>query len=187
MTDVKTKVSDIKFDAMRNAMYHSWRKGFLDRLNRVLSFVVIVAGATAFSDLASQFGFARGSQLLAGIAALAGALQLVFDFGVQAREHDFLQRRFYELVAEITECASSDDASLAKWEGHLFRLYAEEPAMMRALDAMAYNAASESIGASDKRVVVTWYQTILSQVWPFNHADFPYASSTSKSATPAAS
>jgi hypothetical protein len=156
-------------------MYHSWRKNFLDRLNRILSFTVIVTGATAFSDLANQIGFAHGSQALAGVAALAGALQLVFDFGVQAREHDFLQRRFYELVAEITECTDPDEASVAEWEGELFRLYAEEPTMMRALDAMAYNAISESVGASDKRVKVKWYQTILSQIWPFNQADFPYA------------
>jgi hypothetical protein len=182
MTDsLHKRVSELKFEAMRNAIYHSWRKGFLDRLNRILSFVIIVAGATALSDLASKM-FAHASQLLAGVAALAGALQLVFDFGVRAREHDFLQRRFYELMAEISECTKPDDSMIGRWESTLFKLYAEEPAMKRALDAMAYNAAVESMGASDKRVRVTWLQFIFCQVWPFNRAVFPYAPVASRPA-----
>jgi hypothetical protein len=48
-----------RFDALRNAFYHSSRKAFYDFWNRFLSFVIIVAGAAAVSDLSSTLGLAK--------------------------------------------------------------------------------------------------------------------------------
>jgi hypothetical protein len=162
---VKKKIKDLKFEATRNAVYHSWRKHHFDSVNRIANFLVVLLGAAAFSDLANEYIFAKASQIFGGLAAVVGAAQLVFDFGVRAREHDFLQRRFYELAAEISETPD------------LLKLYAEEPTQMRALDAMAYNAVAESIGRGQYRVKITWFQTLFSQILPFDRSKFPYVSS----------
>jgi hypothetical protein len=174
---VKKKIKDLKFEATRNAVYHSWRKHHFDSVNRIANFLVVLLGAAAFSDLANEYIFAKASQIFGGLAAVVGAAQLVFDFGVRAREHDFLQRRFYELAAEISETPEPTEAAVAQWQADLLKLYAEEPTQMRALDAMAYNAVAESIGRGQYRVKITWFQTLFSQILPFDRSKFPYVSS----------
>lgn len=107
-------------------------------------------------------------------------LQLVFDFGGRAAQHDYLQRRYYELLADVLE---NPKTKVEVWEAKLTRLYADEPAPMRALDAIARNAAVDALGYPEKdRVRVEWYQSLLSQIWPFNETEFPYASSNTGSA-----
>jgi len=170
----KSKVSDIRFDALRNAIYHSARKGFLDGLNRVLLLLVIAAGTTAVGDFGAEFGFGS-SKIYAAIATLSGTLQLVFDFGGRARTHEFLQRQYYELLAKISETPNASEDETAKWEAELQRLYSEEPPPMRALDAIAYNAARESINPNEgKRAQVRWYHSLLSQFYAFNQSEFPW-------------
>jgi hypothetical protein len=61
---------------------------------------------------------------------------LVFDPAGLARTHEFLQRRFYELVAEISETGKPSEVDLARWVSVINRLYAEEKPPMRALDAI---------------------------------------------------
>lgn len=162
---------DTEFDALRNAIYHSTRRGFFDGLSRFLSFVIVAAGATAVVGLTDDL-FVR-AEYFAAVAALAGLLQLVFDFGGKARIHEFLQRRFYELAAEMAETPEATQLDVEKWAGQLRRLYAEEPPPMRALDAIAYNAALDSLGRrQDHRLVVRWWHTLASQWWPFNHTSF---------------
>jgi hypothetical protein len=179
------RLRDLKFNATRNAMYHSWRKAFLDFWNRIFSLIVIVAGTAAAADLGGRIGFADSIQYLAFLAALAGTLQLVFDFGGMAREHDFLRRQYYELLAQMAEEQNPPESVIAKWERDLFRLYADEPAPMRALDALAFNATVEAFGiAGSKRVKVAWYQVLLSQFVAFNRAEFPYAISESGALAP---
>lgn len=137
---MQQRIKDLHFDALRSAIYHSSRRRFLDLLNRTLSFVVVASGSVALVALWYD------PPWFAAAAALAGLLQLVFDFGGEARSHEFLQRRFYELIAEITETLDATDQDLVRWKATLIRLYGEELPPMRALDAIAYNAAVDSLG-----------------------------------------
>ena len=41
--------------------------------------------------------------------------QLVFDFGSKARTHEFLQKQYYELLAEIEKGNPDDEAEKKKW------------------------------------------------------------------------
>lgn len=162
---------DIHFDALRNAIYHSSRRGFLDTINRALSFVVVATGSAAVANLV-YWGW-LDSRVFAGVAALAGLAQLVFDFGGKARTHEFLQRRFYELVAEISECLAAEEKDCARWDASLNRLYAEEPPPMRALDAISFNAAADSLGRQKlDRVKVTSWESLLRHLWPYNEKSF---------------
>ncbi len=164
-------LADLRFVVLRNAIYHASRRRFLDTGNRALTFVVIAAGAGAVGDIGQSLGVT--AQWLAAIATLAGALQLVFDLAGKARTHEFLQRRFYEVLAEIDEAGQPTEAQIAKWNAGLARLYAEEPPPMRALEAISHNAAKESLGAG-RRVRVEWWHTLLKQWWPFHGSEFPY-------------
>ena len=79
-----------------------------------------------------------------GIVFFATA-QLVFDFGGAARQHEFLQRRYYELLSEIETSDPDDRALERKWSAKLLTITADEPMTMRALDAIAYNKALDAI------------------------------------------
>jgi hypothetical protein len=160
------QIADLRFDLLRNALYHTARGQFFDWCMRALNFLVIVLGATAISD------WVPNAKLLAGGAALAGAIQLVADFSGLARLHGYLQRRCYELLSELETETEPTEKKIAAIRGKLTALYGEEPPPMRALDAIAYNAACDSVGKSDGRVRVAWWQWILSNFWPFNGTEF---------------
>jgi len=177
-------VNQIKFEALRNAIYNAARKRFLNRLNRLFSFIIVIAGASAMSDLGKIWGIDNATVYAVAVATLAATAQLVFDFGGLGNVHDNLQRRYYELLAEVIDNPSEDDAS--NWESQLTRIYADEPAPMRALDAIARNAAVEALGIKKQRVRVTPWQTLWSQICPFNDAEFPYVDAREETALPSA-
>jgi alkylation response protein AidB-like acyl-CoA dehydrogenase len=164
-------VDEARFDALRNAIYHSSRRGFFETVNRMLNFFIIGGGTAAVADIGDSWGI--DPAWFAAVAALGGVLQLVFDFGGRARTHEFLQRRFYELAAEIAESQAPTEDQIRAWDGDLNRLYAEEPPPMRALDAIAYNAAVDALGrGADKRIPLRWWHSLLRHFWPFNEKAF---------------
>jgi hypothetical protein len=85
-----------KFDALRNAIYHSSRRRFFELLNRSLSFLVIVSGTAAVANLE-----VLEPRWWAALAAIVAALQLVFDINVRARTHELLQRRYFDLMLKL--------------------------------------------------------------------------------------
>lgn len=165
--------SAAKFDALRSAIYHTSRRGFLELCSRLLNLVVVFSGTVAAADLGLLVGLDESQKWFAFAAALAGLFQLAFDPAGLARTHEFLQRRFYEILAEMAEKSKPTESDEARWKGALFRLYAEEKPPLRALDAISYNAAAESLGyGKDKLITIRWWHTALSQVMPFNGTSF---------------
>ena len=162
-----------KFEALRNAIYHSSRRRFFELLTRGLSFLVIVSGTAAVANLQ-----VLEPRWWAALAAVAGALQLVFDFNGRARLHELLQRRYFDLIAEIDAKTNPTEEDFQKWQAALNRIYADEPPPMRALDAIAYNAACKSIGYGPEyfRRVNFWH-VLLSQIYPFPNKNFAPSSS----------
>lgn len=128
-----------KFDALRNAIYHSARKSFFDFLNRSLNFLVIIFGAGVAGKVSEIF-HVRELWLEFGVLVFATA-QLTFDFGFRARTHEFLQRKYHEMLADIE---LETDVDIQKWNSKLQTIAADEPMPMRALDALAYNAALDA-------------------------------------------
>jgi hypothetical protein len=104
-------VWDLKFEAIRNAIYHASRRRFFELLSRFLSFCVVVSGTVAVANVAKW-----DPRWPAAGAAVIGALQLVFDFNGRARLHENLQRRYFELVAEIDAKTAPTDEDVAKWK-----------------------------------------------------------------------
>lgn len=171
MVDVVKQAADLRFDILRNAIYHTARNQFLGRCTRIVNFVIIALGTSA----AAQLGDAThiiDDKWLAGLAALVATFQLVSDFGVAAATHAYLQRRCYELLSELELVVVADEPKLAALRAKLTTLYGEEPPPMRALDAVAYNAACDSIGRGDERVEINWWQSLWRHVYPFNGTQF---------------
>jgi hypothetical protein len=130
---------EAKFDALRNAVYHTARKNFYDAFNRLLNFLVIVLGAAVAGKVSKLFPI---EELWLEFAVLIVATaQLTFDFGFKARTHEFLQRKYHEMLADLELDPSSE---LQKWKSKLQTIAADEPMPMRALDALAYNAAIDA-------------------------------------------
>lgn len=157
----------IKVQALRNALYHSARRNFLEFLNRAFSFVIILSGTAAVADSTQNL------KVAAIVATVAGTLQLVFDFGGRAKEHAFLQRRFYEVIAEIEKCPEPPPEQICTWQADLVRIYADEPPTLRALDSVAYNDAAEALD-TDWRVRVNWWQSLWRHFYPFNGTSFAW-------------
>lgn len=165
------RTSELRFNALRIAIYHTARRMFFETATRYLNFVVVASGGFAFANLLDGWGLKGG--ILAAVAALAGLMQLVGDFGSRARTHEFLQRRFYEIVAEIAEAKNPGASKFDGWEAALNRLYAEEPPPMRALDAVAYNAAVDATDIMKKgRISLRWWHVAFKQFFSFGQTAF---------------
>jgi hypothetical protein len=166
---------DPRFDALRNALYHTERRSFLDLLNRLVSFAVIVLGAGVVSKVSKHLGIEEIYVEL-GVVSMATA-QLVFDFGGQARKHDFLQRRYYELLSEIEGNAQPTNEDKLRHSAKLALICSEEPITMRALDAVAYNQALDATTRDPEdrtkdRVKVTRWQYHLRHFFAFQSTAF---------------
>jgi hypothetical protein len=171
--DHKKYAKDLRFDIMRNAIYHSARSRFLDFCNRVFVFLAILFGTSAAADLGSNWHFSPA--WLSAFAAISATISLVGDFAVSSRTHAYLQRRYYEALAELERLGNVSDQDMPRLldiRGRVTALYGEEPPPMRALDAVAYNAACDSLGEDEARVTVHWWQSALRHVYPFNETDF---------------
>jgi hypothetical protein len=165
---------DPRFDALRNAIYHTARGRFLDALNRLFNFLVIVLGATAVGKLVDAFH--AGSWVELSIVLIATA-QLVFDFAGRSSTHIFLQKRYYDLLAEMEVNPSDDDGERRKWSNKLLTLAGDEPLPMRALDAIAYNTALDAlINESDQlkkyRLHIPWLFRRLRHLIAFQGTQF---------------
>jgi hypothetical protein len=128
-----------KFDALRNAIYHVARKNYFDLLNRILNFLVIILGASVAGKAAKLLHVEES--LLEFAVLIVATAQLTFDFGYRARSHEILQKDYYKMLAEIELDPMPDQK---RYDAKLFTIAADEPMPLRALDALAYNAALDA-------------------------------------------
>jgi hypothetical protein len=161
----------IKFNVLRNALYHTARRRVYEAWNRRFNFIVIVLGTAAAADLSTKVGLPGYQLWTGGAVAVVGAMQLVFDFGRSARDHQSLQRDYYRLLAEIELFPDPEVDQCTKWWSEIMRITAEEPPVLRAIDAKAYNDAIDSLGTFDnqtERLVIPWMQRIFGGFFHFD-------------------
>lgn len=169
-----------RFDALRNAIYHTSRGRFLEALSRFFNFLVIVLGAAAVAKITAESKLAD-SWIELGVVIIA-TIQLVFDFGGRSAAHLYLQKRYYELLAEMeTADISNEEEENRGWSAKLLTIAADEPMPMRALDAIAYNTALDSLIEDPEqlaahRLHVSWWQRRLRHIWAFSGHQFGPAS-----------
>jgi hypothetical protein len=127
----------VRIRCLTNARYHASREAFLDGVHRWFMFGVIALGAGAVVDL---FSIALRGIFAAGAATL-GALDLTFDLSSRARLHSLMKRRYFELLADLSEGGTS----LKEAESLLNRYSADEGPSYQALLAASRDAAQEMV------------------------------------------
>ncbi|MGY9050004.1 MAG: hypothetical protein ACKVKF_23950, partial [Rhodobacterales bacterium] len=171
---------NIRFNVLRNALYHTARRRTLERWSRIFNFMVVVLGAAAVGNVVEIYGI---PQHWVGMSvAIIGALQLVFDFGRQARDHQTLQRDYFSLLAEIEAAPSADSDTCAGWYSQMIRISADEPPILRALDAKAYNDALDASGSFDstERLEIPFFHRCIGGFVAFEGYNFRKLSEVSR-------
>ena len=133
----------VRFNILRNALYHSARRRSLERVNRGFNFLIVVLGTAAFGDLTKVFNV--NAEWIGAAVAIVGALQLVFDFGRQARDHQILQKSYYDLLADAELKVEATEVDAAAWHSEMLRITADEPPVLKVIDARAYNDAIDAM------------------------------------------
>jgi hypothetical protein len=164
------QIDDVEFDCVRSAIYHGARMHFLDLLNRWMMFIVVLSSTATMANFILQMGVSP--EFFAIISATFAAANIAFGISNSARDHDFLRRKYYELLAKLMEGHAEEDIA-ERVHCDMLRLSATEPPPLRALDAIAYNAALEGMGRDQsKRIPVSWWESLMRHVYPFNSTDF---------------
>nr|VFK15979.1 MAG: hypothetical protein BECKLPF1236A_GA0070988_101375 [Candidatus Kentron sp. LPFa]VFK31419.1 MAG: hypothetical protein BECKLPF1236C_GA0070990_101385 [Candidatus Kentron sp. LPFa] len=150
------------FNCDRISIYHAIRRDFLDKCHRISLFLVVLSGTAAVADLKIQFGI----NWLTMFPALFGLANLVFDFAGQARIHESIYRRICALRGEIV--ADENVArNITRWQKEMHGIYAEDPAIYRALEAWAYNLACNGREQYEYHFIIPRWHLFLKNVWPF--------------------
>jgi hypothetical protein len=172
-----TRQERVSFDAERTARYHAARRGFFEGIHRWTLFAVVASGSVGFISFigvwAQKVGV--GPEAFGALAALIGAANLAFDPAGRARLHEALQRKAYELGAQVDGVVEPTPQQCAEWRSKLHLIYAEEPPPKRALDAVVYNAtlSGRRENPDDDLVVISLAQRTFKQMLPFQNAEFP--------------
>lgn len=151
------------FDAFRvkclaSARYHEDRERFFAWVHKSAMFLVVAFGTASLATIRNA------SPVLPILITLAGTIDLVFDVSGKARLHSTLRKQIYSILADA-ELPADDLASL---ERRLTLVYADEPAAMHAVNAVAYNGAMASLGRPEKYFLkVDWWPRFIRHLWPY--------------------
>jgi hypothetical protein len=149
-----TPLDAFKIKCLNSALYHDDREKFLARINRLIMFVIVIFGASALTPIREKYSW------IPAITAIAGLANLVFDIDGSARVHSSLRQRLYNILAD-TEVSSD----LAQLERQLILVYADEPPVMYAVNAVAYNNAMLSYGRPTKELIQIGFLAKLFRHW----------------------
>jgi hypothetical protein len=161
-------VTEVRFECLMNARYHSAREAFLDAVHRWLMFGVIALGAGALLDAVAAVSALKG--LFGASAALLGALDLTFDLSNRARAHALMKRRYFELLAEVSEGTKSSIEARAC----LNRYSADEEPAYHVLLFASWNAAQEMVYGdhADLYEIPEW-DLFFQNIWRFEGRRYP--------------
>ncbi|MEE2635494.1 MAG: hypothetical protein VX940_14445 [Pseudomonadota bacterium] len=160
------------FNALRNALYHTAQRRTNEATARWLNFAVIVLGAATVADLLAPWGIKVVH--LGGLTTVIGALQLTFDFGGKARTHQMLQHDYYQALADFQALTEPAENDIAEANSRLTTIMANEPPIMKAVDAKAYNDAIDATGffAQNQRLKVPWWHHWFRNFLAFEGANY---------------
>lgn len=172
--EVTGAIQDLKHDCLRLSTYHQYRRTYLDRWHRITAFSVIFFGTAAFATLVTKPGL---SQWLVALPVLAGTFDLVFQFPLRARDHEFMYRRFVALLGDVSSEPDPDAAKVAHWNLELHRIYADAPpSHFKALDTWCHNLVCDHLDVPDQKLQIPWRHRLLKNVLMFTGASYPRVS-----------
>lgn len=159
------------FELTTAALYHRDRLTWFVTLHRAAMFLNVFFGTGAVATLLQGHRWVIVTATL--MLALVSAASLAFDFAGSARKHEDRRRTYHDLAAQLEECDKGDAACQAL-RGKMIRAAADDPYVYKAAEAVAFNAATQSLGrdVSDE-FVLTPCQRLLRHVRSYSGAKFP--------------
>jgi hypothetical protein len=157
-----------RVDCLMNARYHSAREAFLDGVHRWLMLGIILFGSAAVLNL---FGYELPAirAAFATLPVVFGTLDLTFDLSNRARIHALMKRRYFELLADVTE----GKKTIEQADAAMHRCSADEEPAYHALVATAWNAAQEMVyGKRANHYELSWRARWGKQFFRFEGTEF---------------
>nr|VFJ92808.1 MAG: hypothetical protein BECKLFY1418A_GA0070994_102633 [Candidatus Kentron sp. LFY] len=163
----KQEIDHILIDCERLSVYHSMRRDFMDRWQRVSLFLVVLSGTAVFAD----FGEKISLEFMGIFPVLFGLASLVFDFTGKSRIHEIQYRRFCDLHGDIL--SDLEIASNAhKWQDRIHQIHIDDPPTYRALDTLAQNMTYMGRGMYDNLWKIPRLHLFFKNVFPFWSAKY---------------
>jgi hypothetical protein len=164
-TTEAARIDEFRCICLMNARYHSTREAFLDTVHRWLMFGIIIFGASSVIDF-----WAKTTS--GALAAIFGALDIVFDLSNRARAHALMKRRYFELLADVTEGHKDVTGGYAC----MHRISADEEPAYHALISASWNAAQEMVyGSNAEKYEIGWFKTVCKNLLRFEGSEFTLA------------
>lgn len=152
------------FGVRRSIRYHHRRRLFFDRLHQVSTFLSAITGTATVASLLAQ----RSSlALFFGVCvALFSVIDLVVGASQAARLHHDLARKFIELEKAMSMCKDPTKDDLINFTNQRLDIEAEEPPVLKVLDAICHNELIRALGHDEKYYVeIKWYQRLFAQIF----------------------
>ncbi len=164
---LEDRIFALKFAIEKSLRYHQRRRGFFDAMHNAIMFGVIICGSAAFAG--------ESPKLAGAIAALIGALDLVFQFSHKARDHQSLFQRFSELNVAVTTTEISTNKELDILVAKRLKIESDEPPIFWALEADCDNETAIAWGRdkSSGLIRLEWYQRLFMNFLRFDRTVFP--------------
>ena len=170
---IERNPEQVRFDVLRNALYHTARRRHFDRLDRWGNFLVVAFGATTVVKAAGDLLGPNSTQIFGLITTFIGAAKLAFGFSAAARTHESLQRRYYSILADIEEHPNPSADDVRRWQAAMVKITADEPPTNLLSDAIAYNEAANSLGYAESAMLhIPWVAEIRGRIFPLHGCRF---------------
>lgn len=169
---------DILFEIEKSLRYHQRRRAFYDGKHKFLMFLVIILGSASAAAAISPESVGGSSVWLAtgiGFAtAIAGAVDLVAALSDRARDHEFLYRRFSELMKEIKRKIDPSAEDLTSWRVRRIEIESDEPPIYWGIEAGCYNEVASAFDRNPAEMVeISGWRALLKNYLMFDPTRFP--------------
>ena len=166
VTDLRQKQKDLSFDIAKSMRYHAYRRGFYNRLDKLVKLLTISTGGATFLLLngSNDTGWAKGLSLF---LALLTAFDIIVGFSNGARLHDKLYRDFSLLGRSIARMTEPSETKVAEWTERRLEIETEEPGTMDWLERCCAREEAEARGdPPDPAWLLPTWKVKLSQFFP---------------------
>lgn len=151
------------FEIRKSIRYHTQRKRFFDWLHNTTTFLCAVSGTATIATILGKFDQSVSISFALCVTVFS-MIDLVIGSPRAARLYDDLARRFIALEKQLMlsekSLAALDAVTLQR-----LNIEAEEPPVLRVLNAVCYNEVTASLGYSrDKFIRITWFQHLFRHI-----------------------
>lgn len=158
-----TLIESFEIECLNSARYHEDRETFFSFVNKGALFLIVLSGTAALSPLKEHHPF-----IFPLLITVLGLLNLVFDVSGKARLHAGLKKDVFLILADVKA-----GADLAKLRKRLTLVYADEPPVMYAVSAVAYNGAMTSRDRPSRYLMnVSSWARFWRHIWPYTANSF---------------